>query len=132
MKKNLFSILAVLVLASLVLSACAPAATPVPPTQAPAAQPTQAPAVQPTQAPAAPAASDYTPATDQPKKIAFFVSDLTNVFHQGQATAAQKYAKEKYGAEVFIFDGKSDSATTANVDQIMAQGIDAATLHIGL
>ena len=56
---------------------------------------------------------------------------MTNVFHQGQATEAQKYAKEKYGAEVFIFDGKSDSATmTANVDQIMAQGMDAATLHI--
>ena len=43
-------------------------------------------------------------------KIAFFVSDLSNVFHQAQATEAQKYAKEKYGAEVFIFDGKSDSA----------------------
>ncbi len=56
---------------------------------------------------------------------------MTNVFHQGQATEAQKYAKDKYGAEVFIFDGKSDSATmTANVDQIMAQGMDGATLHI--
>jgi ABC-type sugar transport system substrate-binding protein len=132
MKKNLFTILAVLVLASLVLSACAPAATPVPPTKAPAAAPTQAPAVAPTQPPAAqPSTTDYKPATDKPKKIAFFVSDMTNVFHQGQATEAQKYAKEKYGAEVFIFDGKSDSATmTANVDQIMAQGMDGATLHI--
>ena len=64
-------------------------------------------------------------------KIAFFVSDLSNVFHQGQAAEAQKYAKEKYGAEVFVFDGKADSAVmTQNVDQIMAQGIDAATLHI--
>ena len=79
---------------------------------------------------AAPAASEYKPATDAPKKIAFFVSDLSNVFHQGQATEAKKYAKEKYGAEVFVFDGKSDSATmTANMDQIMAQGMDAATLH---
>jgi ABC-type sugar transport system substrate-binding protein len=70
-------------------------------------------------------------AADKPLKIAFFVSDLSNVFHQGQATAAQKYAKEKYGAEVFIFDGKSDGAVmTQNVDQIMAQGMDAATLHI--
>jgi ABC-type sugar transport system substrate-binding protein len=77
------------------------------------------------------APSEYKPATSQPKKIAFFVSDLTNVFHQGQATEAKKYAKEKYGADVFIFDGKSDSATmTANVDQILAQGMDAATLHI--
>ena len=65
------------------------------------------------------------------KKIAFFVSDMTNVFHQGQATEAQKYAMEKYGVEVFIFDGKSDSATmTANIDQVVAQGMDGATLHI--
>ena len=65
------------------------------------------------------------------KKIAFFVSDLSNVFHQAQATEAQKYAKEKYGAEVSVFDGKADGAVmTQNVDQIMAQGMDAATLHI--
>ena len=70
-------------------------------------------------------------AADKPMKIAFFVSDMSNVFHQGQATEAQKYAKEKYGAEVFIFDGQSDgSVMTQNVDQIMAQGMDAATLHI--
>lgn len=116
MNKVLSSLLAVLVIASLVLSACAAPATPAP--QAPASS----------EAPAAPAAE---PAAQTPKKIAFFVSDLSNVFHQMQATQAQKYAKEKYGAEVFIFDGKSDSATmTANVDQILAQGMDAATLHI--
>jgi raffinose/stachyose/melibiose transport system substrate-binding protein len=45
MKKNLFALLTALVLTSLVLSACGPAATPAPaPTQPPAAQPTQAPA----------------------------------------------------------------------------------------
>jgi ABC-type sugar transport system substrate-binding protein len=112
MSKRLFTMLAVLVFASLVLSACAAA---VPAAQAPAAE--------------APAPAAET--ANQPKKIAFFVSDLSNVFHQGQFTAAQKYAKEKYGAEVYLFDGKSDSATmTANVDQILAQGMDAATLHI--
>jgi hypothetical protein len=64
-------------------------------------------------------------------KIAYFVSDLSNVFHQGQFTEAKKYAKEKYGAEVFAFDGKSDGAVmTQNVDQVVAQGMDAATLHI--
>ena len=64
-------------------------------------------------------------------KIAFFVSDLGNVFHQAQFTEAQKYAKAKYGAEVFAFDGKSDSAVmTQNIDQVLAQGMDAATLHI--
>jgi ABC-type sugar transport system substrate-binding protein len=73
----------------------------------------------------------YKPRTDRPKKIAFLVSDLTNPFHQRQAAEAQKYAKDKYGAEVFIFDGKSDSATmTANVKQILVQDMDAASLHI--
>jgi ABC-type sugar transport system substrate-binding protein len=68
---------------------------------------------------------------EKPTKIAFFVSDLGNVFHQAQFAEAQKYAKEKYGAEVFAFDGKSDSAVmTQNIDQIVAQGMDAATLHI--
>ena len=78
----------------------------------------------------APAAAQA-PATKTVKKIAFFVSDLSNVFHQAQAAEAKKYAKEKYGADVSVFDGKADSATmTANIDQIVAQGMDAATLHI--
>ena len=105
MKKNVFTLLTVLVLTGLILSACGSAA--------PATEAAQA------------------PAEEKPMKIAFFVSDLSNVFHQGQAAEAQKYAKEKYGAEVFVFDGKADSAVmTQNVDQIMAQGKDAATLHI--
>ena len=105
MKKNVFTLLTVLVLTGLILSACGSAA--------PATEAAQA------------------PAEEKPMKIAFFVSDLSNVFHQGQAAEAQKYAKEKYGAEVFVFDGKADSAVmTQNVDQIMAQGMDAATLHI--
>ncbi|MGA2642603.1 MAG: sugar ABC transporter substrate-binding protein, partial [Spirochaetia bacterium] len=70
-------------------------------------------------------------AAPQPFKIAFFVSDLSNVFHQAQFAEAQKYAKAKYGAEVYAFDGKSDGAVmTQNVDQVLAQGMDAATLHI--
>ena len=112
MSKRLFTMFALLVFASLVLSACAAA---VPAAQAPAAD-----------APAADAAS-----ATQPKKIAFFVSDLSNVFHQAQFTEAKKYAMEKYGAEVFAFDGKSDSAVmTQNVDQVVAQGMDAATMQI--
>jgi len=109
MKKTLFSLLIALVLTSLILSACGPAEAPV------------------TEAPAAAEAPEATSV----KKIAFFVSDMSNVFHQMQAIEAQKYAKEKYGAEVFIFDGKSDSAVmTQNVDQILAQGMDGASLHI--
>ena len=109
MKKTLFALLSALVLASMILSACGSAETP---------------------APEAPAAAEA-PEETSVKKIAFFVSDLSNVFHQAQAAEAQKYAKEKYGAEVFVFDGQADSAVmTQNVDQIMAQGMDAATLHI--
>jgi ABC-type sugar transport system substrate-binding protein len=68
---------------------------------------------------------------EKPMKIAFFVSDLGNVFHQAQFAEAKKYAMDKYDAEVFAFDGKSDSAVmTQNIDQVVAQGMDAATLHI--
>jgi len=64
-------------------------------------------------------------------KIAYFVSDFKNGFHQAQSYWAKKYAKEKYGADVQVFDGKSDVATmTANVDQMIAQGMDMATIHI--
>jgi ABC-type sugar transport system substrate-binding protein len=103
MKKNLFVVMALLVVASLVLSACG-STTPAP-TQASAAE--------------------------KPMKIAFFVSDLSNVFHQAQYAEAKKYGMEKYGVEVFAFDGKSDGAVmTQNVDQVLAQGMDAATMQI--
>lgn len=88
-----------------------------------------------TDAPAVTAAAATTAAaTDAPKKamkIAYFVSDMRETFHQAQFAEAQKYAKEKYGADVVAFDGKGDSNTmTANIDQIVAQGMDMATLHI--
>jgi ABC-type sugar transport system substrate-binding protein len=70
-------------------------------------------------------------AADKPLKIAYFVSDLKVGFHQAQAYWAQIYAKEKYGADVQVFDGKSDVATmVANIDQVIAQGMDMATLHV--
>jgi len=48
------------------------------------------------------------PTVKSVRKIAFFVSDLSVAFHQAQAAEAKKYAREKYGAEVIVFDGKSD------------------------
>lgn len=64
-------------------------------------------------------------------KIAYFVSDMRETFHQAQFAEAKKYGMEKYGVEVVAFDGKGDSSVmTANIDQIIAQGMDAATLHI--
>jgi ABC-type sugar transport system substrate-binding protein len=77
------------------------------------------------------AAGVATAAETEPKRIAFFVSDLSNVFHQAQAAEAQRYAEEKYGAEVVVFDGQADSAVmTQNIDQVVAGGFDGATLHI--
>ena len=76
-------------------------------------------------------ASSLAATTQANERIAFFVSDLSNVFHQSQATEAKRYAKEKYGAEVIIFDGKADSAVmTQNVDQVAAGAFDGASLHI--
>jgi len=64
-------------------------------------------------------------------KIGYFVSTLANVFHQARATVAVDYAMEEYGAKVYIFDGKSDSTVmTGNIDQLVAQGMNMATLQI--
>lgn len=63
-------------------------------------------------------------------KIGYFVSALNNGFHQAHANWAVKYAKQKYGASVQIFDGKSDAnVMSQNFDQAIAQGMDMVTLH---
>ncbi len=56
MNRKLFLVMSVLIMASMLLAACAPKATPT--TEAPAAAPTEAPAVAPTEAPAAPAPTE--------------------------------------------------------------------------
>ncbi|MDA3958410.1 substrate-binding domain-containing protein [Oceanispirochaeta sp.] len=67
---------------------------------------------------------------DDPIKIAFFVSDMSNVFHQGQFVAAKEYAMDKYGAEVYAFDGKSDGTVMLeNLDQVVPQGMDMVSIH---
>ncbi len=130
MKKNLLLIF-VLVLAGFTLVACGGGETAKPEVaepetaetvaEAPAEEAVVEPVEQPTEA----------ASVGEGMKIAFFVSDLSNVFHQAQVAEATKYAAEKYGAEVFAFDGQSDSAVmTQNIDQIAAQGMDAATMQI--
>jgi len=84
-------------------------------------------------APAAPAAEEAAPAakTAEGMKIAYFVSTMANEFHQARAAAAIKYAKDKYGAEVTILDGKSDDNTMINnVDMLATSDYDAAVLHV--
>jgi len=86
---------------------------------------------------ATPAAETTAPAEEAPAaaagqlQIAYFVSDMNNTFHQARFAAAKKYGAEEYDMNVVAFDGKSDSAVmTENVDQIVAQGMDAACLQI--
>ena len=87
-----------------------------------------APAV--TEAPAAEPAAPEAKSTEG-MKIAYFVSTMANEFHQARAAAAIKYAKEKYGAEVTILDGKSDDNTMINnVDMLATSDYDAAVLHV--
>ena len=90
-------------------------------------------------APAAEAPAADTPASEAPAdtdsgdqyQIAYFVSDMTNTFHQARFAAAKSYGLDQYNMNVVAFDGKSDSAVmTENVDQIVAQGMDAANLQI--
>ncbi len=86
-----------------------------------------------TEAAAEPAATEAAaePVATEGMKIAYFVSDLSNVFHQFQSVEGKRYAMEKYGAEVFVFDGQSDgSVMIQNIDQVIAQGMDMATLHV--
>lgn len=97
----------------------------------PAATTEEAPAAaaEATEAPAAAAAPEAK--TTEGMKIAYFVSTMANEFHQARAAAAIKYAKEKYGAEVTILDGKSDDNTMINnVDMLATSDYDAAVLHV--
>ena len=97
----------------------------------PAATTEEAPAAEAaaTEAPAATAAPEAK--TTEGMKIAYFVSTMANEFHQARAAAAIKYAKEKYGAEVTILDGKSDDNTMINnVDMLATSDYDAAVLHV--
>ena len=83
-----------------------------------------------TEAPAAEAAAPAEKTTEG-MKIAYFVSTMANEFHQARAAAAIQYAKDKYGAEVVIMDGKSDDNTMINnVDMLATSDFDAAVLHV--
>ncbi len=68
---------------------------------------------------------------EQPLKIGYFVSTLDNSFHQSHSVWAERYAAEEYGAQVQVFDGRSDVTTMAeNFDQAYAQGMNMVSLHI--
>ena len=69
--------------------------------------------------------------TAEGMKIAYFVSELSNEFHQARAAAAVTYGMEEYGAEVVIIDGKSDAnVMTQNVDMLATSDFNGASLQI--
>ena len=140
MRKNLFLVVIMLLLTGLVLSACggqvqqaveeaAPTVAAAVEEAAPTVEAAVEEAVEEVQEEMAEEPMEEV--STEGMKIAFFVSDLSNVFHQAQIAEATKYAMEEYGAEVFAFDGQSDGAImTQNVDQVLAQGMDAATMQL--
>ena len=115
MLKKMYVIVSVLVLLSMVLSACGGAAAPAP-TQAPAAQPTAAPA-QPTAAPAQPAGND--------KYVGFVPPALTSPFHVAMSDGA-KAAADKAGWKLEVQAPASEGdfqAFVTTVQQLLEKGV---------
>lgn len=75
-------------------------------------------------------AANDTNATNDEVTIAYGVPAINNGFHQAQANWAKKYAEEKYGAKVEVFDGKSDADTiNQNFKEMVAKGFDMVTIQ---
>jgi len=92
MKKNWYALLSALVLASLVLTACGPAATPVPTT---APQPTKAPVVQPTTPPQPTKAPEPT-ATSAPKPVELRIAWWGSQTRHDRTIAVIELFQKKY------------------------------------
>ncbi len=127
MKKLFLTVLVAVLLVAFVACSTTPAASTAPSAAASeAVASAAAPSAAASESSAAPAAKSA-----DGMKIAFFVSDYTNTFHQAQGAEAIKYAKEKYNAEVTVMDGKSDgNVMTQNVDLLATSDYNGATLHI--
>jgi putative multiple sugar transport system substrate-binding protein len=141
-KSSFYTLMALLIVAATVLSACGGGATPAPavqPTTAPAVQPTTAPAVQPTTAPAvqpttAPAANKalvgvILPTKDEPRwlqdQAVFQKAGWDPLFSQGDS------AKEKANVEALISQGvkviiicpQDATAAAAAAEEAKAAGV---------
>jgi ABC-type sugar transport system substrate-binding protein len=58
------------------------------------------------------------------------VVTLENSYHQAEAKHFEAYAKEKYGADVMILDGKMDTPTiVSSLDQLVAKKVDAIVIQ---
>jgi ABC-type sugar transport system substrate-binding protein len=117
MKKSLFNLSASMVLASVVLVACAPPAN-----RAPAAN--QAPPA--TQAPAATEAPATGPKDIKGAKVCYLLPTLANPFLNNLATTVKKYAAQD-GIEVFVYGAEEGGANAAyqQIENCISQGVNA-------
>jgi ABC-type sugar transport system substrate-binding protein len=77
------------------------------------------------------ATSEFPTEIPEGLQIAYYVSTLNNGYHQGDANWAKKYAKEQYGADITIMDGKSDNNVMAeNVELTLAGGYDMSSFFV--
>src|SRR5512136_1003292 len=126
MSKKLYAIATLLLIVGVVLSACAPAATPVPPTTAPVAQPTAAPA-QPTAAPAQPTAAPAQPTAAPaaggkvPVGIVLPTKDEPR-WIQDQTKFQDALKAAGYDAQILFSQGDS-AKEKANVEALISQGV---------
>lgn len=128
MTKKLFVFLSLLIIASMTLAACAPAA--------PVAEPTTAPPPAATEAPAAPAATEApaepeapAPAANQPYK-AGYVEFQTNPFYDA-ISKGLKEGVEESGGELLIVNSAGDlKKELAAVENFLAQDIDVLLISM--
>jgi len=118
LKKSLFNPLAVLILASMILAACAA------PAAAPAAE-EAAPVVE----EAAPAAEEAAPAMEEAHTLVFIPGSLSNPSQAFGWKMFQKHADE-YNFEVSALDGKADvQEQTKAINNAVAQGVDVIMVN---
>lgn len=85
-----------------------------------------------TPAAATSAAETTVAATEEAKPLRFGLIPilLANSYHQSDVNHFVEYAKEQYGAETTVLDGKIDAAVTVDaLEQLIASNVDAISVH---
>jgi len=119
-KRTSFTILTVLVLLSMVLAACAPAATP---TAAPQEEKTEAPAVEKTEAPEAPAAAG-------PHRLALIQFLKGHPVHRLMQLGFEEGCKSRgYECDMLLTDSTSAVDMIPLAEQALAKGYDGVVLY---
>jgi basic membrane protein A len=126
MSKKFYTLLAVLLVATMVLAACAPAATPTAaPTQPPA--PTTAPVVQPTQPPAPTTAPTVAPTAAPQGKLFCLVTDtggINDKSFNASAWLGLQQAEKDLGATIKYLQSTQETDYAKNIQAMLDQKCD--------